>query len=81
MIAPTRIPLLDVSTVDGGLPFVRQNNFPSSEQGIDPEQAAMLAKEVRENISRYAPLVGQLSGKVRTLCSSVIASLLAQFFS
>jgi hypothetical protein len=64
MVAPTSIPL-DGSTVDGGLPFSRPNDSQTSEQGIDPEQAAMVAKEVRENISRYAPLVGQLSGKVK----------------
>jgi hypothetical protein len=65
MVAAPRIPPLDGPTVDGGLPFARANDAPTSAQGIDPEQAAMVAKEVRENISRYAPLVGQLSGKVR----------------
>jgi hypothetical protein len=35
---------------------------------LEPEQAALVLKELRENIPKYAPLLGQLSGKfVNTL--------------
>jgi len=49
------------STIDG-VPFAQDSGSASS---VDPEQAAMVAKEVRENLPKYAPLVGQLGGKVR----------------
>lgn len=31
---------------------------------LDPEQAAYVAKELRENVPKYAPLVGRLGNKV-----------------
>lgn len=37
------------------------------DSNIDAEQVAMVAKEVRENLPKYAPLVGQLGGKVSKL--------------
>lgn len=51
------------STVDG-ISFATDNSS-SANSDVDPEQAAMVAKEVRENLPKYAPLVGQLGGKVR----------------
>jgi len=50
-------------TVDG-IPIAKGSSSPAV-SGIDPEQAAVFAKEVRENLPKYAPLVGQLGGKVR----------------
>lgn len=32
-------------------------------RGMEPEQAALILKEIRENVPRYAPLVGRLGGK------------------
>ena len=34
-------------------------------QNLDPEQTALVAKELRENLPKYAPLVQKLGGKVR----------------
>ena len=51
------------STIDG-VPFATESTA-SANSRIDPEQAAMVAKELRENLPKYAPLVGQLGGKVR----------------
>ena len=65
VIPNPRIPPFDGATIDGGVPFARANDSLTANQGIDPEQAAMVAKEIRLNIWKYAPLVGQLGGKVR----------------
>jgi predicted unusual protein kinase regulating ubiquinone biosynthesis (AarF/ABC1/UbiB family) len=55
--------------VDGGI-------VPGRFQDFDPEQAAFLAKELRENIPRYAPLVGQLGGKfASTLLKTASANI------
>jgi hypothetical protein len=35
----------------------------SSLRELEPEQAALVLKELRENLPRYAPLMGQLGGK------------------
>jgi hypothetical protein len=70
-----RIPLDRVNSHQRFLPFSCPNYSPTLEQRIDLEQAVMEAKEVLENISKYAPLVGQLTQKVRTLCLSAIDSL------
>ena len=51
-------------TVDG-IPIASNSDSPAG-FSVDPEQAAVLAKEVRENLPKYAPLIGQLGGKVRT---------------
>ena len=64
MIQTPTIPPFDGATVDGGVPFARANESPTANQGIDLEQAAMVAREIRLNLSKYAPLVGQLGGKV-----------------
>jgi hypothetical protein len=32
-------------------------------QGLEPEQAALVSKELRENLPRYGPMVAQLGGK------------------
>jgi hypothetical protein len=47
---------------DGQLVIEREslNNLVSD---LDPEQAALVLKEVRENLPRYTPLVGQLGSK------------------
>lgn len=52
-----------LTTIDG-VPFATESR---SQDGasIDPEQVAMVAKEIRENLPKYAPLIGQLGGKVR----------------
>jgi hypothetical protein len=52
------------STVIGGLLFSCPNDSPTSEQRINLEQAVMVAKEALENISRYVPLIGQLTSSV-----------------
>lgn len=51
-------------TVDG-IPIASNNGSPAGFSSVEPEQAAMIAKEVRENLPKYAPLFGQLGGKVR----------------
>ena len=59
---PSPPSLPGVSTIDG-VPFATESST-RGDSSIDPEQAAMVAKEVRENLPKYAPLVGQLGGKV-----------------
>jgi len=44
--------------VDGGVPTQAARSLQ-----FDPEQAALVMKELRENVPLYAPLVGQLGGK------------------
>jgi hypothetical protein len=43
MIQTPRMPSFDGMTVDGGVPFARANDSPTTNQGIDPEQAAMVS--------------------------------------
>lgn len=44
----------------------------SSDSSVDLEQTAIVVKEARENLPKYAPLVGQLGGKVRqSMCVSI----------
>mmetsp|Transcript_16406 Transcript_16406/g.22842 ORF Transcript_16406/g.22842 Transcript_16406/m.22842 type:complete len:724 (-) Transcript_16406:35-2206(-) len=42
---------------------VSLSSLTDSLNDVDPEEAALLAKELRENLPKYAPLVGQLGGK------------------
>jgi hypothetical protein len=41
--------------------------FQQSLQELDAEQAALVVREIRMNLPKYAPLVGQLSGKFASL--------------
>ena len=56
-------PFADSDGPDGGVPT--NSGGLDSWSEIEPEQAAYLAKELRENIPKYAPLVGRLGSKVR----------------
>ena len=40
----------------------------SSLGDAEPEEMALIAKELRESLPRYAPLAGRLGGKVRRVC-------------
>lgn len=45
-------------------------------RSMEPEQAALVLKELRENFPRYAPLVGQLGGKfVSTLLTTASSNI------
>lgn len=57
--------------VDGGI-----EPLTSRSRNFDPEQAALVVKELRENLPRYAPLVGQLGGKfASTLLKTASANI------
>ena len=43
----------------------------SSLGDAEPEEVALIAKELRESLPRYAPLAGRLGGKVRRVCVRV----------
>ncbi len=60
---PSAPSLPGVSTTDA-VPFATESSNTRFDSRIDPEQAAMVAKAIRENLPKYAPLVGQLGGKV-----------------
>jgi hypothetical protein len=42
----------------------------------EPEQAALVIKEIRENFPRYAPMAAQLGGKfMSTLCNTASSNI------
>jgi len=66
-------PSLPTPSLPNGLPLVGEQNGVdemNNDSGpfvnlddLDPEQLALLSKELRENVPKYAPLVWQLGGK------------------
>jgi predicted unusual protein kinase regulating ubiquinone biosynthesis (AarF/ABC1/UbiB family) len=63
---PSAPSLPGVSTTDA-VPFATESSNTRFDSRIDPEQAAMVAKAIRENLPKYAPLVGQLGGKFASI--------------
>ena len=47
----------------------RDGNINELLENVEPEQVALILKELRENLPKYTPLVSKLSGKVSVFLS------------